>query len=121
MGYTMADGRYANTESVNLLASGARTVTAAAYGPVTELGDRSKLRAKLVVTAKSGTMTSLDVSIETSQNGTDWYTAVAFTQVGDSATATERKVCAVDRFVRVKYVIVGSNNYTFAVLDGEAS
>lgn len=120
--YTMRNGRTANVESVNLLPSTTAGATAASYGEAKELGDRGVLRATLQVTARVTAMTSLNVTIQTSKDGVTWYTAGTFTQVGDVATASERKIFNIDRWVRVKYVIVGAtNSYTFQVSDCEAA
>jgi hypothetical protein len=114
--YCMRNGKQANVESVTLLPSAERLATADSNGSAIELGDRRVLRCSVDVTAKSGTMTSLDVTIQTSKDGVTWYTAKAFTQVGNSATNSERFCFPIDRFVRAHYVIVGATyGYTFSV------
>ena len=118
--YCMRNGKQANTEDVTLYPATLTASTAESFGPTVELGDRSVLRCTVEVFSKSGTQTSLDVTVQTSKDGVTFYTAKAFTQVGNSATSSERFAFAIDRFVRIRYVVVGSNAYTFQVT-GEAS
>lgn len=58
--------------------SAARTATGT--GPVFQTEDAQALKAKLAITAAAGTSPTLDVALETTVNGTDWYQAGAFTQ-----------------------------------------
>lgn len=119
MGYTMQNGRWANTEPVTLLAAGTRAATVT--GEWIELGDRQTLRLALAVTsaAEGGT---LDVAVETSHTGSeaDKVAVGSFTQA--SAAGTERKnFSGLDRFVRAKATIGGATpNFAFS-LAGEAA
>lgn len=116
-GYTMADGRYAEVEPVTLAASAARTATGNGSGA--ELGDRRVARLKLDVTAASGTSPTLDVTIQTSRDGTTWYTAGTFAQ--RTGIANESKVFAIDRHVRASWTIGGTTpSFTFSII-GEAA
>lgn len=117
MAYTTAKGRIADTLSLSLHDSAARTATAT--GSSFELGDRGVLRLLLDVTAASGTTPTLDVTVQTSYDGSTWRSVAAFTQA--TAITSERKSFAgCDRFVRVSYTIGGTTpSFTFSV-SGEA-
>lgn len=119
MGYTMGDGRHADTDEVTLLASAARTQDF--DGSAVEVGDRGTLCLTLDVTAKAGTNSpTLDVSIETSEDGeSDWRLLGSFSQ--KTAVGSERKsFVGADRFVRATGTIAGTNpSFTFS-LSGEA-
>ena len=122
MGYHRQDRKWADTEDI-VLAPLALRGDAEATGTELELGDRATVRLALTVTAKAGTPT-LDVTIETSHDGVTWYEAGAFDQLSDPAVTTPlvvRGVFAVDRFVRAKWEVGGSDtpSLTFS-LDGEA-
>lgn len=105
MGYQMTNGRWANTIALDLSPTAAVAVDGTT--PAVELGDHAVARLVLAVTSVSSGE-SLDVTIETSSDGTTWYTAGAFTQV--TATGTERKVFPIDRYVRAKYDVTGSES-----------
>ncbi len=95
MGYPTKSGRWADTVSLTLAASAARTATA------------------------NGTTPTLDVVIQTSHDGTTWRTAHTFTQA--TATGTQRASFTVDRFVRASWTVDGTTpSFTFAVT-GEAA
>lgn len=119
MGYTMQNGRWADTEPVTPLPAGTRAETVT--GEWIELGDRQTLRLTLDVSAASeeGDET-LDVAIETSPDKTTVVAVGSFTQA--DAVSSERKVFAgLDRFVRAKGSIAGSDpSFTFSVA-GEAA
>lgn len=123
MGYMTQDGRYANTVDEVVLAASALRDDAEATGDEIELGDRGTLRASLQVTAKAGTGPTLDVTIETSHDGSTWYEAGTFSQLSDPAVPTTvRKIFTVDRFVRAKWEVGGSGgpSLTFS-LEAEAA
>lgn len=117
MGYEKANGEWADTEDVELASSAARTATG--DGSSVEVGDRGVVRLLLDVTAASGTSPTLDVTVETSFDGTTWRQAGTFTQ--QTAVGTERKsFSGLDRFVRVTWTIGGTTpSFTFEV-SGEA-
>lgn len=117
MGYHMQSGRYANVEDLILAPSAARTATG--NGAAVELGDRTAVRLTLDVTAASGTGPTLDVTVQTSRDGVTWYEAGTFTQA--TGAGTQRKVFAVDRFVRGSWTVGGTTpSFTFSML-GEAA
>lgn len=124
MGYHRQDRKWADTEDI-VLAPLALRDDAEATGPELELGDRATVRLALTVTAKAGTAPTLDVTIETSHDGANWYEAGAFDQLSDPSVTTPlvvRGIFAIDRFVRAKWEVGGSDNpsLTFS-LDGEAA
>lgn len=125
MGYHRQDRKWADTEDI-VLAPLALRDDAEATGPELELGDRATVRLALTVTAKAGTAPTLDVTIETSHDGANWYEAGSFGQVSDpnltSGPLVVRKIVAIDRFVRAKWEVGGSDtpSLTFS-LDGEAA
>ena len=86
MGYSTKSGRWAATQSLVLAASAARTATG--NGSAVEVGDKAVARLLLDVTARTGTTPTLDVTIQTSFDGTTWRTAGTFTQV--TATGQQR-------------------------------
>lgn len=117
MSYTMKNGRHADTEEVVLNPSAA-LISVDEYTAARELGDRSTLRLTLAVTAVS-TDDTLDVVIETSDDGVTWYTAGSFTQA--TAATTERKIFMVSRFVRALFNVGGASAVSIGcTLRGEA-
>lgn len=120
MGYTMANGRWANTEAVTLAASAARTETYT--GPWIELGDRNTLRLLLDVTAsdRADNNETLDVKVQTSCDKSEIRDVAAFAQ--KTVVASERKCFSeLDRFVRIVGTIAGTTpSFTFSVA-GEAA
>lgn len=107
MGYQKANGQWADTVPVDL-ADVADEAAGTDDGATLELGDRGTLRLLLTVSALSdlGDPT-LDVTVETSHDGTTWSDVGTFTQA--TATGSERKRFAgIDRFVRVSWVVVDS-------------
>lgn len=120
MGYTMQNGRHANTEDVILAPSAARN--AAFEGGALELGDRQTLRLLLNVTAASGTSPTLDVTVKTRRDASDaWRTVAAFAQA--TGVGSERKCFSgLDREVKVDAAIGGTNTPSFTwSVTGEAA
>ena len=118
MGYQQQDGTYVDALDVTLHASKAETATVT--GAWIEAGRRGVARLTLDVVAKAGTSPTLDVDIETSDDGTNNVRTVAsFTQKTD--VGSERKCFAgLDRFVRMKATLGGTTpSFTFSV-EGEA-
>lgn len=124
MGYHRQDRKWADTEDI-VLAPLALRDDAEATGPELELGDRATVRLALTVTAKAGTSPTLDVTIETSHDGANWYEAGAFAQLSDpdltSGPLVVRKIVAIDRFVRAKWEVGGTDPSLTFSLDGEAA
>lgn len=117
MGYPTKSGRWADTVSLTLVASAPRTATA--NGAAVEVADKGVARLLLDTTAVSGTTPTLDVVIQTSQDGTTWRAAHTFTQA--TAIGQQRASFTVDRFVRATWTVDGTTpSFTFAVT-GEAA
>ena len=118
MGYITATGRTSKGRTTTLASSAARTATGT--GAAVEVADRGSVRLLLDVTAASGTTPTLDVTIETSYDGsTGWTSLGTFTQ--KTAVSSQRKnFGGADRFVRASWTIGGTTpSFTFSV-DGEA-
>lgn len=112
MGYSPTSARALNTRDLTLAASAARTATG--NGSTVEPGDRGVARLRLNVTAASGTTPTLNVTIQTSHDGTTWRTAGTFTQA--TATGEQRAAFNIDRFVRASWAIAGTTpSFTFTV------
>lgn len=113
MGYTKANGKWANTEDVNLFAAAARTATA--NGPTIEVGEKGTACLDLACSAASGTTPTLDVKIQTSKDGTTWRDVASFAQL--VAAGSERKsFVGLDRFARGVATIGGTTpSFTFSV------
>lgn len=109
-GYVTSDGLHVDSRDVVLHPSAARTATANGT-VVEETGRRRTLALVLAITAASGTSPTLDVVVQTSRDGSTWYTAGAFTQA--TTTGTQRKTFALDRYVRLQWTIGGSDTPTF--------
>lgn len=113
MGQTTS-GRALRAVDVTLLSSAARTATGASTA--NELGDVATLRLLVDVTAVSGTTPTLDITVETSYDGsTNWRSLGTFTQ--KTTVTTERKSFGgCDRYVRVSYTIGGTTpSFTFSI------
>lgn len=117
MGYTTSDGRWADTTDLDL--SPAAEVTEDGYSDPVELGDRAVARLTLAATAATGTDPTLDVTIQTSSDGTTYYDAGAFTQL--TATGSEQKLFMLDRWVRAHFEVGGTTPSFTVTLKGEAA
>lgn len=119
MGYQKADGSWARTAPVTVQASATKTSNFS--GAAVEIGDRGVARLDLVVSAASGTTPTLDVSIETSADGSTGWTAIAsFAQQTTTTAGVHKVFSGVDRFVRAVATIGGTTpSFTYAV-SGEA-
>lgn len=116
MGYSTKSGRWASTLDLPLAASAARTATG--NGSAFEPGDKAIARLRLNVTAAAGTSPTLNVTIQTSHDGTTWRSAGTFTQA--TAVSEQRAAFSIDRFVRATWTIAGTSpSFTFSIT-GEA-
>ena len=119
MSYKKSNGKWANTEDVTVQDSVTRTATA--NGSAVEVGERSVACLELVVSAASGTTPTLDVSIETSKDGSGsglgaWRSVGSFAQK-TSATSERKSFAGLDRFVRAVQTVGGTTpSFTFSVL-----
>lgn len=109
-------GRYIpaeETRSGQQVASAARTATA--NGTAFDTSDVDEITATLAVTAASGTNPTLDVILQTTADGTNFYTAGSFTQA--TGTTTEAKVFSgLGSSSRWRWTIGGTTpSFTFSV------
>lgn len=109
-------GRYYEAESTRSgqqVASAARTATA--NGTAFDTSDVDEITATLTVTAASGTTPTLDVTLETTADGTNYYTVGSFAQ--KTTSATEAKVfTGLGSLSRWKWTISGTTpSFTFAI------
>lgn len=118
MGYKKLNGKWADTDDAIIQEGITRTATA--NGAAVEVGERSSACLELVVTAGSGTTPTLDVTIETSKDGTGtglgaWRSLGAFAQ--RTAAGSERKsFTGLDRFVRAVQTIGGTTpSFTYSI------
>lgn len=95
-------GRFADVRQITL--SNEQVITTNADSAEFEVGDRRVGRFKLVLA--SSTITSLDVDIEVSPDGTTWYDSASFAQQSDDGTTY--LVAMLDRYVRAEYTINGT-------------
>lgn len=117
MGYQTTSGRWANTRDLVLAESAARTVTGS--GSAVEVGDRGVARLLMDVTAASGTSPTLNVTVETSHDGTTWRSAGTFTQA--TAVGQQRAAFNIDRFVRASWTIGGTSPSFTLSITGDAA
>jgi len=102
--------------TVTLLASGARTTTAAATA-VTGFAAARQLVLQLQVTAASGTAPTLDVVVQDTVDGTNYNTIATFTQKTGAAREVIRVTTAFTDNLRVNYEIGGvTPSFTFNVI-----
>lgn len=110
-------GRYyedEETRSAQQVASAARTATA--NGTAFSTADVDEITATLAVTAASGTDETLDVILQTTADGTNYYTAGSFTQA--TGTTTEAKVfTGLGSLSRWRWTIGGTDtpSFTFSI------
>jgi hypothetical protein len=101
------------------LESGA-TLTETDSGDTIELTNRRSLVLVLDVTAHTAGGDTLDVTVQTSGNGSTWRTLGTFTQ--STATGSERKSFpGADRYVRYAATLAGAGVSTTFTITGEAS
>jgi hypothetical protein len=114
----MSDIQQANipASTVTLLASGARTATAAGTA-VTGFAAARQLVLQLQVTAASGTAPTLDVVVQDTVDGTNYNTIATFTQKNGAAREVIRVTTAFTDNLRVNYEIGGvTPSFTFNVI-----
>jgi hypothetical protein len=108
--------RISKTRSTKVIkASGA--VTATAQSALFEEGTGDDLAVMLDVTAVTGTSPSMTVSVQWSQNGTDWFTADpadTFTAI-TAATKVTKLFTIKGLYARLNYAITGTTpSFTFS-------
>jgi hypothetical protein len=106
-------GRYVAPEETRAgqqVASAARTATA--NGTAFDTSDVDEITATLAVTAGSGTDELLDVILQTTADGTNYYTAGAFTQA-TGVTSESKVFTGLGSLSRWRWVIAGTDTPTF--------
>lgn len=100
-------GHWMHVEPIELFNG---TVTSDTDGASFELGSKRVLRLVLDVTEAVGDDPTLDVTVQGSQDATNWFTLGAFTQT--AVAVTERKTFPTARFVRAVANIEGVDTGT---------
>ncbi len=97
---------------------GSTVATTSGVGPALDLGsERATLRMTLSASAASGTLPTLDVSIETSPDvgAAQWLTKGSFAQL-IAAGAKDLEIQGVQQFIRARWKIAGDTpSFTFAI------
>jgi hypothetical protein len=114
----MSDIQQANipASTVTLLASAARTTTAAGTA-VTGFAAAQQLVLQLQVTAASGTLPSLSVAVQDTVDGTNYNTIATFATASGVTREVIRLTSPFTDNLRVVYVIEGTTpSFTFNVI-----
>lgn len=109
MPFTTSQNQVTRGSDVTVLASGA--ITASGQSSAIDVGGAGTLRAQVQVSAVSGTSPSLTATIQTSHDAgaTDaWRTAGAAYSALTAVSNSPWQCFAVDRYVRVSYVVSGT-------------
>lgn len=110
-------GRYvpdAETLAAAAVASAARTTTGT--GSAFSTAGVDNIIGVLTVTAASGTTPTLDVTLETTADGTNYYTVGSFVQKTGTATADSKVFGDLGSSSRWKWTIAGTTpSFTFAI------
>lgn len=92
------------------------TKTATGNGTAFNTDDVASLSATLAVSAASGTAPTLDVSLETTVNGTDWLTVAAFAQQTGTQTGLTKVFGPLGAQCRWKWTIAGTTpSFTLSI------
>jgi hypothetical protein len=96
------------------VASAARTATGT--GTAFDTQDVDSINGLLVITAASGTTPTLDLTLETTADGTNYYTAGTFPQQTTTNAGVARIVGDLGVLSRWKWTIAGTTpSFTFAI------
>lgn len=109
-----SQGRYVpskDTLTTAAVASAARTATAT--GTAFDTDNLDSITGTLTVTVVSGTTPTLDVTLETTGDGTNYYTVGAFVQKTAAATADAKVFGPLGALSRWKWTIGGTATPTF--------
>lgn len=99
-----------------VVAAAARTASGDS-GALTNYGPAATLRAQLAVTAAAGTSPTLNVVIEDSLDGTNWYAIGTFAQRTAAGTEVLNITTPFADTVRVRWTIGGTTpSFTFSVV-----
>jgi hypothetical protein len=119
MGYAKGTGQWSGTTDVNFGAVQGKTVSADGKSAVIQTG-AGVVALKMLATSVDASAT-LDLTVETSDDGVTYYSAGTFTQITSTVgTQTQYKCFAVGRFTRVDYNIGGTGTVD-VVLTGDLS
>lgn len=114
----MSDITFANTpaSTVTLSASGAKVASGAATA-VTGLAAANNLVIQLEVTAASGTTPTLDVIVQDTVDGTNYYTIATFAQKTGTGTEVIRLATPFTDTLKVSWTIgaIANPSFTFSV------
>ncbi len=100
--------------SVGAVASAARTTTG--NGTAFDTANVDSVNATLVISAASGTTPTLDLTLETTADGTNYYTVGTFPQQITTQAGIARVVGDLGALSRWKWTIAGTTpSFTFAV------
>lgn len=117
MGYLTDKGEFVDAVSLNANALQGTTITADGYSAVFEMGHRRNVTALLTVTSVSAS-DALDVTIQSTDDGTNYYTVATFTQA--TGATSERKAFVCGRKLRALFDVTGSSISIVATLALEA-
>jgi len=109
-----SQGRYVPTKdtiTAAAVASAARTTTAT--GTAFDTDNLDSITGTLTVTVVTGTNPTLDVILETTADGTNYYTAGTFVQKTAAATADAKVFGDLGSLSRWKWTIAGTDTPTF--------
>jgi hypothetical protein len=112
--YSDSLGRWVATADVTVVASGQRTANGSS--PAIELGDATAARLTLDVTAGlADADETLDVTVETSEDGATWRDVANFAQATDVG-AVRASFSGLDRYIRASWTVAGTTpDVTFGV------
>lgn len=98
-----------------VVASAARTASGNS-GALGGYGQETKMRAAISVTAASGTSPTLDVVVEDTLDGTNWFTVGTFTQKTAAGTQVVNVESPFSDTLRVRWTVGGTSpSFTFEV------
>jgi hypothetical protein len=122
MPFITTQNQVSRGSDVTVLASGALTTTG--QSAAIDVGGVATLRAQVQVSAVSGTTPSITVTIQTSHDAgvsDAWRTAGAAYGAITTVSNSPWQCFAVDRYVRVSYVISGTTPSLTTTVVGEAA
>lgn len=113
-----SQGRYIapdEASTATAVASAARTTSS--NGTAFDTSGVDAINGTLVITARSGTNPTLDVVLETTADGTNYYTVLAFPQQTNTTTGVARVFGPLGSLSRWKWTIGGTDtpSFTFAL------
>lgn len=122
MAQNLANYGVSRSQDVNVLASGALTATG--QSTAIDVGGAGTLRCQVQVSAISGTATpTVTVTVQTSHDAgvaDAWRTAGSAFGAITTVSNSPWQCFAVDRYVRVSYVVSGTNPSLTTAVVGEA-